>query len=148
MKVDFYKDKQSVIPIGRAKDVIYYLERIRYGEVKETIEALRAELDKPKRDLIKGSLSAVTFCGTFTRRAKTGLKEASGLAIIDFDKLKTFDDVKLLKDKLSKDPYIFSAWISPSGNGLKALVKIPVVVDNEDYNRRYKAIYNNYKWVW
>ena len=147
MKVDFYKDKQSVIPIGRAKDVIYYLERIRYGEVKETIEALRAELDKPKRDLIKGSLSAVTFCGTFTRRAKTGLKEASGLAIIDFDKLKTFDDVKLLKDKLSKDPYIFSAWVSPSGNGIKALVKIPVVVDNEDYNRRYKAIYNNYKWV-
>ena len=52
-----------------------------------------------------------------------------------------------MKDKLSKDPYIFSAWISPSGNGLKALVKIPVVVDNEDYNRRYKAIYNNYKWV-
>jgi len=147
MKVDFYKDKQSVIPIGRAKDVIYYLERIRYGEVKETIEALRAELDKPKRDLIKGSLSAVTFCGTFTRRAKTGLKEASGLAIIDFDKLKSFDDVKLLKDKLSKDPYIFSAWVSPSGNGLKALVKIPIVTDNEDYNRRYKAIYNNYKWV-
>ena len=53
----------------------------------------------------------------------------------------------LLKEKLSKDTYIFSIWISPSGNGLKALVKIPVVVDNDDYNKRYKAIYKHFLWV-
>ena len=147
MKVDFYKDKHSVIPVGRAKDIIFYLERIRYGEVKDKIEALRAELDKPKRDLIKGSLSAVTFCGTFTRRAKSGLKLASGFSIIDFDKLKSFNEVKKLKEKLASDKIIFSTWVSPSGNGLKALVKIPVVVDNDEYNRRYKAIFNHFKWV-
>jgi hypothetical protein len=147
MKVDFFKDKYSVIPVGRAKDVSFYLERIRYGEVKDKIISIRAELNKNDRDNLKGQLTAVTFCGTFTRRAKNGLKEGSGLAIVDFDKLKTHDDVLLLKDKLSKDTYIFSVWISPSGNGLKALVKIPVVVDNDDYNKRYKAIYNHFLWV-
>jgi hypothetical protein len=47
-----------------------------------------------------------------------------------------FDDYtkrKLLlqdKDKLTKDKFVYSVFISPSGNGLKALVKIPADVDN------------------
>lgn len=147
MKVDYFKDKQSVIPVGRSKDVVFYLERIKFGQVKDKIQLLRAELDEEKRKKLKGDLPAVTFCGTFTRRAKNGLKEGSGLAIVDFDKIKTYDELLLLKEKLSKDTYIFSIWISPSGNGLKALVKIPVVVDNDDYNKRYKAIYKHFLWV-
>jgi hypothetical protein len=147
MKVDYFKDKQSVIPVGRSKDVLFYLERIKFGQVKDKIQLLRAELDEEKRKKLKGDLPAVTFCGTFTRRAKNGLKQGSGLAIIDFDKIKTYDELLLLKEKLSKDTYIFSIWISPSGNGLKALVKIPVVIDNDDYNKRYKAIYKHFWWV-
>lgn len=147
MKVDYFKDKQSVIPIGRSKDVVFYLERIKFGQVKDKIQLLRAELDEEKRKKLKGDLPAVTFCGTFTRRAKNGLKQGSGLAIVDFDKIKSYEELLLLKEKLSKDTYIFSIWISPSGNGLKALVKIPVVVDNDDYNKRYKAIYKHFLWV-
>lgn len=147
MKVDYFKDKHSVIPVGRPKDVVFYLERIKFGQLKDKIQEIRAALTKEDRDKLKDKLPAVTFCGTFTRRAKNGLKLASGFSIIDFDKLKSHDELLNLKEKLSKDTYIFSVWISPSGIGLKALVKIPVVVDNDEYNKRYKAIYKHFLWV-
>lgn len=147
MKVDYFKDKHSVIPVGRPKDVLFYLERIKFGELKDKVQEIRAALTKEDRDKLKDKLPAVTFCGTFTRRAKNGLKLASGFSIIDFDKLKSYDDLLNLKEKLTKDTHIFSVWISPSGNGLKALVKIPVVVDNDEYNKRYKAIYKYFLWV-
>ena len=54
MLVDFYKNKTSVVPVGRPRDVMYYLERIKDGAVKKTIESLRCELDKDKRNEIKG----------------------------------------------------------------------------------------------
>lgn len=147
MKVDFYKSKESVIPTGRPRDAVYYLERIRDGEVQKQIEKLRSALTDPEKKLIKGKLTAVTFCGTFEKRAKATFKNGSGLAILDFDKLESIDKVNELKELLAKDEYIFSVWISPSGNGLKSLVKIPTVDSNEDYNSYYKGIYKKFLWV-
>mgnify|MGYP000737115360 CR=1 FL=1 len=34
------------------------------------------------------------------------------------------------KERLSKDRYVYSVFVSPSGNGLKALVKIPKEPEN------------------
>ena len=34
------------------------------------------------------------------------------------------------KQRLCKDKYVFSVFVSPSGNGLKVLVKIPTIVEN------------------
>jgi len=147
MNVDFYKNKTSVIPVGRPRDVMYYLERIRDGAVKKIIEQLRSELDSNKRNEIKGSLSAVTFVGSFTKRAKDHLKKSSGLAILDFDKLKDYESVLDLKKKLSEDKFTFAVWISPSGNGLKSLVRIPSIESNDEYCNYYKSIIKYYNWV-
>ena len=145
--IDLYKNKTSVVPVGRPKDAIYYLERIRDGYVRKTIESLRSELDDVKKKEIKGSLSAVTFAGTFNKRAKAELKKASGLCILDFDKLKSFDLVKELKEKLSNNEYINACWVSPSGDGLKALVRIPPIESNDEYNKYYKSIVSYFDWV-
>lgn len=147
MKVDLFSGAKSVTPVGRSREVFYYLERIRSGQLKKNIESLRSELDEDKRKLIKETLTAVTFCGTFTHRSKTALKEASGLAILDFDKFKKYDEVVELKNELKKDNFIFSAWVSPSGFGLKALIKIPVVKNDEEFKRYFKAIFNHFEWV-
>ena len=47
--------------------------------------------------------------------------EHSGFTILDFDKL---EDVLQVKRQLAEDKYIFAIWVSPSGNGLKALVQL------------------------
>ena len=147
MKVDFFKNKTSVVPVGRPRDAIYYLERIKDGAVKDLINEVRSKLTKEEKNEAKVKLSAVTFCGTFNTRSKNGLKKGSGLAILDFDKLDTFEQVQELKEKISKDKHIYSVWFSPSGNGLKALVKIPIVTSNDEYNGYYKAIFEHFKWI-
>jgi len=68
--------------------------------------------------------------GQFTKRSDSSLEEHSGLICLDFDGYETNKDLLQEKERLSKNKYIFSVFISPSGKGLKALVKIPADADN------------------
>ncbi len=137
MKVNYFKNNKSVSPDERPKDAVYYLDRIQNGKHKEIVTQIRAEVDKQKRNLLKSKLSAVTFCGTFHVRSKADFKQGSGLAILDFDDL---EDVVDFKENLKSNNLIFSAWVSPSGNGLKALVKIPVVNTDFEYKEIFKQL--------
>lgn len=137
MKVNFFKSKKSVNPDERPKEVFYYLDRIQNGKQEKIIKELRAELDPIKKAEIKGTLPAVTFCGTFTSRKKENLKEGSGLAILDFDHLENSTE---FRNSLKSNDYIFSAWISPSGTGVKALVKIPIIKDDAEYKLIFKQL--------
>ena len=56
--------------------------------------------------------------------------EHSGFICLDFDGYNTKKDMISEKERLSKDRYVYSVFVSPSGNGLKALVKIPKEPDN------------------
>lgn len=139
MKVNFFKSRHSVSPDERPKDVFYYLDRIQNGKQEKIIKELRAEIDPIKKASIKGTLPAVTFCGTFTSRKKENLKEGSGLAILDFDHLESSIE---FRNSLKSNDYVFSAWISPGGEGVKALVKIPVIKDDTEYKLIFKQLVN------
>lgn len=56
-------------------------------------------------------------------RAAEQLKDYSGLMTIDVDKLPS-DKINKLKIELKKDPYTAILFTSPSGNGLKVIVKV------------------------
>ena len=66
------------------------------------------------------------FSGVFSRRAESGLIQHSGLLTIDFDHVK---NLFLLKRKLINDCNFDTilAFISPSGDGLKWIVKIDLL---------------------
>jgi hypothetical protein len=136
-KVNYFKNLKSVIPDERPHDVEYYLERIQSGKHQKIIKNLRAEINPDKKKELKNSLPGVTFCGTFNVRKKDALKQGSGLAILDFDKL---EDVFGLKETLKSNNLIMAVWISPSGNGLKALVKIPVIENDNEYKHIFKQL--------
>ena len=72
---------------------------------------------------IKRKLPAVIWAGEFSKREANGLKEYSGLLVIDLDHLGT--KLTKAKEKLSSDPYVFACFVSPSGNGLKAVFNVP-----------------------
>lgn len=146
MKVSFYKNHSNTIETGRSKDVGYYLDRIRNGASKKIIDQVRASLTKQDANVHKSQLPAVTFAGTFKTRDKKGLKEASGLCILDFDNIKTEEAIQL-KEELKSDAFIYASWISPSANGLKALVKIPTVQSDAEYLLYYKSIVEYFSWV-
>lgn len=110
-------DKPYHVPI----DIV--IKRIKEGKSKKIVEELFAEPDKDKRKAIKLKLPAICFSGTFSRREDKSLIKHSGLIAVDFDHLG--DRYNQLRDRLKADPYTFMLFTSPSGDGLKLVVKIP-----------------------
>jgi len=129
MEITIFKDiKDTSQPFFRSIEVV--LDRIKQGSSKDLVKQIREEKDKLKRNTLKQSLPAICFSGKFSKRSDNHITEHSGFICLDFDGYKTKKDLLEEKERLSKDKYIYSVFISPSGKGLKALVKIPTDKDN------------------
>ena len=128
------------------------LDRIRDGAnsngepipTKEIIKKVRAEKRKTERNELKKMLPAVCFSGTFTKRQDASITEHSGLICLDFDGYDKQKDLISDKKSLSESKYSYAVFISPSGQGLKVLVKVPADIDNHKnfFNSLHKH-YNN-----
>ena len=103
-------------------EVIEVLKWIKEKRIEKQVLKLRAEKDLEKNRILKGALPSIVFSGKFTQRYDDFCEELSGLAILDFDHL---ENVEETKSELSKLPYIFAAFVSPNGDGIKALARIP-----------------------
>ena len=124
----FKNIKETATPFHR--DVLFILDRIKMGASKDVVKRIRAEKRKHERNEIKKTLPAICFSGTFTKRSDSSISEHSGLICLDFDGYEKKKELLAHKEVLSKDKYVFSVFISPSGNGLKVLVRIPKDTDN------------------
>lgn len=112
--------------------------RIKDGKYKDLIKSIRKEKDKSERNNMKRSLPAICFSGTFRKRTDDDLLEHSGYICLDFDGYKNKKDMLSDKEILMSDAYVMSVFISPSGNGLKVVVKIPK--DPENHKRYFNAL--------
>ena len=93
---------------------------------------------------MKKMLPAICFSGVFTKRADTSITEHSGLICLDFDGYQKQKELLQDKENLSKNKYVFSVFISPSGNGLKVLVKIPADAENHtNYFNSLESYFNS-----
>jgi BT4734-like, N-terminal domain/Protein of unknown function (DUF3987) len=81
------------------------------------------KLAKKAIDLAKKQLPAVTWSGTFTERANDKLVNHSGLLCADLDNLGP--RLKDVREKLSHSPYVWAVFLSPSADGLKAVLRVP-----------------------
>jgi hypothetical protein len=124
----FQNIKETSTPFYR--DVRVILERTKEGATKELVKKIRAEKRKPERNELKKQLPAICFSGTFNKRADSALIEHSGLICLDFDGYQKQKELLQDKENLCKNKYVYSVFISPSGNGLKVLVKIPADAEN------------------
>jgi hypothetical protein len=76
----------------------------------------------------------------FTHRAKNGITEHSEIATMDFDHVK---DPAFLRDFFIENyKFVYSAFISPSGDGVKVLIKIPKCKNDEEYKSYYIVLLN------
>lgn len=82
---------------------------------------LYAKKEYEKYTLFKNNLPALTFSGIFSpTRTAANINKYSGIIVMDVDKVG--DGNKILISKLSIDKYVLSAWLSPSGDGIKFLI--------------------------
>ena len=72
-------------------------------------------------------------------RKDSALDSHSGLVVLDFDHI----DVEGSKTILATDQYIYACWISPSGEGLKALVRVSNPESHRDHFRALQAYFDN-----
>lgn len=110
------------------------LERIKQGTSKLIIEKLRAEKDNEKQDALKKQLPAIVYAGVFNARRDDAIIEHSGYMILDFDYI---SDVEKKKAELIKHEFVKACWISPRGNGVKALI---LLADPNRYREHFLAI--------
>ena len=102
------------------------LRRIKEGASRTTVEQVRSG-DKEK----KTQLPAVLFSGEFLSRSDSDILEHSGFIVLDFDHV----EVPSVKKVLATDDFVYSCWVSPSGDGVKALVKITHPERHRDHFR-------------
>lgn len=141
MEVTYFKTLQDVsqpfyVDIGKA------IERIRNGKSRELVEKIRQEDSKAGRNLLKKGLPAILFSGKFSERKDDAMVQHSGVICIDFD---GFDDEWEMLDyrhQLQTDPYTYSVFTSPSGDGLKVLVKIPA--DKVNHRNYFESLQDHY----
>ena len=85
--------------------------------LKDNPKATRKEISQQKLELFP----AITFGGTFDGTGKSEeLKEMSGLIVLDFDHVERLNEVR---QDLENDITTYLLFISPSGDGLKVIVK-------------------------
>jgi hypothetical protein len=103
------------------------LQAIRDGVWKDPVEALRAipRSDAQRYDKQKTKLPA--FMASMSSKGgtkSTDIRTHSGFLQLDIDKIGA-DHVVETRNRLGADPHVAAAWISPSGDGVKALMRIP-----------------------
>ena len=109
------------------------LLRIQQGHSKKLIREVRKG-NKEK----KIKLPVICFSGEFSSRTDEGLFEHSEFIILDFDHV----DVKTTKTALATDDFIYSCWVSPSGDGIKALVRLTNPERHRDHFRALITYFN------
>ncbi|MEI6765625.1 MAG: BT4734/BF3469 family protein [Bacteroidota bacterium] len=96
--------------------------KIHGRSIKKTIEHIRSAADSNERSKLKRTLPAVTLSAECSGgHKKANIISTTGLIQIDIDKL---EDVDKKKEQLKDDPFIKIMFVSPSGNGLKCILKI------------------------
>jgi hypothetical protein len=122
--VTIFKNFNEVV---EHKTITTILEEIKTGKYKPGIIYLRKSLAEKKEEAYnkaKKSLPAFTPSGKFVGGRKLEfLTEYSKFIILDIDKLSTAD-LQKSKSIAAQSEFTYACFISPSGNGLKILVKI------------------------
>ncbi len=105
------------------------------GILTDRIAAIRAEADNEKRRYLKRFLPVIMWQGSFSERSKKGLQALTGIMCIDVDH-KSDSEIYRLQSVLRGTPWILAFFRSPSGDGLKILVKTNVS-NTIDYENCY-----------
>ena len=124
-----------------SKETPFTLEAIEvYNRIKQGNPELIGKIKKLRAGDTdsKMQLMAIMFNGTFSERKDDGLIKHSGLCVLDFDKYPDAKTLEAERNRLKDCPYVYMMFTSPSGNGLKVVIRTPESTKFE-HKRRFEA---------
>lgn len=133
MVVSVFKD------LYKSKDVPFHvplekiIKRIQQGTSKELVETIRSGTKENKN-----KLPCILFSGIFNERNSNSLKQHSGLMVLDFDKYPDNETMFLHLEKLKENKHFVLLFISPSGNGIKGVIKVSNELTKETHPKTFK----------
>ncbi|MBR5119332.1 MAG: hypothetical protein IK100_11925 [Muribaculaceae bacterium] len=107
-------------------------------KISSMVDAIRSMHDAEQRKLAKRQLPVIMWQGLFSRRCNDGCNELSSLICIDIDH-KSEEEIGIIKNVIAQWPYTCAVFRSPSGDGLKVVIK----TDNysiKDYPNCYRQV--------
>jgi len=132
IQVSYFPNIKVTAPLG-ISSLAPLFETIRVGgkdgRLRRDVEEIRRYPDDPdtRRELKRKNLPVITWQGIFSSRKDAGVQELSGLMCIDIDHLSS-KELGSYKASLIGQPWCVAVFLSPSGDGLKAVV----MTDNYD----------------
>lgn len=103
-------------------DIDYVLKSIKDCKIQKQLDKIQNCTDLDLKKDLKKQLPCILFSGEFSERKDKSIINHSGFVVLDWDKL---EDLQTKKSEICSYNFVYSCFISPSGNGLKAVVKIP-----------------------
>lgn len=140
-KISVFKDlfKSTDVPFDLTLEDIVL--RIKNGTSKEKIELIR----KGNKE-VKKKLPSIIFSGEFSERNRKGLKKHSGLMVLDFDKYPNTKTLNEHLELLKSNKHFVLLFISPSGNGIKGVARVPDTLDEITHPQYFKAFQKQFKY--
>lgn len=123
-----YIDFNEVVEVIRNGDLVLYDSE--YGEytLRQAIEHIRTVPEEDRQYWKSRLLPAVACNARFLEVNSKGLDDYSCITAMDFDHIATRDEMIHLRNRLIITPCVVCVFVTPSGEGLKALV----LHDNEN----------------
>jgi hypothetical protein len=124
-KISVFKDLLKSKDVPYIVDLEKIIQRIKVGKSITIIDKVRNATNKKDADLIKQKLPCILFAGEFSERNGNSLVNHSGLMCVDFDKYENDEVMLEHRAILERNPHFLLLFTSPSGKGIKGVVKIP-----------------------
>ena len=99
---------------------------VEYSRAKRTVE--------PQ----KKKLPCVSFAGVLPMRDKKATPKFTGLFQADLDLLG--DRLSEIRRTLRDDPHVYALFVSPTGEGLKAIYRVPICKNAAEYKLAFAAV--------
>ncbi len=140
-RISVYKSLFKPNEIPHEVTIEKIASRIKEGKSKDLIDKIR----NGNKDL-KKQLPAIVFAGLFNKRNSNGLKTHSGLMCFDFDNYPSKEELEKQREILKQNKHVVLLFTSPSGNGLKAVVKVSKDLNKQTHPQVFKSFNKVFKY--
>jgi hypothetical protein len=124
-------------------DLIKIYNRLISGKSKPIVDKIRTAKTKQEAEALKKTLPCILFSGIFSQRNSNSCVKHSGLMVLDFDKYENEEVLLQQRALLEQNPHVIMLFTSPSGNGLKVVIRIPQAT-KETHPKYYKKFYDDF----